>query len=168
MIQDASRPWPRRNPKYPSFPLRASRTETDATRRIDFGFDGPETSSDTNWLSLKFVIWNYEAGCHSCVGTGARGQKASSVFNLLVAVGMSTPNVYSDEIEYFCTRINSERKEICVSLHLYNDRGWAVATAELVKTIGADCVEGRPFENCERTRSVDLVTLTLSLGARST
>jgi len=77
-------------------------------------------------------------------------------------VEMSTPNVYADQIEYFCRNI-TEREKICVSLHPQNDRGCAVAAAELAQIAGADRVEGRLFGNGERTGNVDLVTLALNL-----
>jgi 2-isopropylmalate synthase len=75
---------------------------------------------------------------------------------------MSTPNVYADQIEYFCRNI-SERNKICVSLHPHNDRGCAVAAAELAQMAGADRVEGTLFGNGERTGNVDLVTLGMNL-----
>ena len=75
---------------------------------------------------------------------------------------MSTPNVYADQIEYFCQHI-TERNKICVSLHTHNDRGCAVAASELGQMAGADRVEGTLFGNGERTGNVDLVTLALNL-----
>lgn len=84
------------------------------------------------------------------------------IFNLPATVEMSTPNVYADQIEYFCTHI-TEREKICVSLHPHNDRGCAVAAAELAQMAGADRVEGCLFGNGERTGNVDLVTLALNL-----
>ncbi|TVY35136.1 2-isopropylmalate synthase [Lachnellula subtilissima] len=84
------------------------------------------------------------------------------IFNLPATVEMSTPNVYADQIEYFCTNM-SEREKICVSLHPHNDRGCAVAAAELAQMAGADRVEGCLFGNGERTGNVDLVTLGLNL-----
>jgi 2-isopropylmalate synthase len=75
---------------------------------------------------------------------------------------MSTPNVYADQIEYFCRNV-TEREKICVSLHPHNDRGCAVAAAELAQMAGADRVEGCLFGNGERTGNVDLVTLALNL-----
>jgi 2-isopropylmalate synthase len=84
------------------------------------------------------------------------------IFNLPATVEMSTPNVYADQIEYFCTHI-SEREKVCVSLHPHNDRGCAVAAAELAQMAGADRVEGCLFGNGERTGNVDLVTLALNL-----
>lgn len=84
------------------------------------------------------------------------------IFNLPATVEMATPNVYADQIEYFCRNI-SEREKICVSLHPHNDRGCAVAAAELAQMAGADRVEGTLFGNGERTGNVDLVTLALNL-----
>jgi hypothetical protein len=57
------------------------------------------------------------------------------IFNLPATVEIATPNVYADQIEYFCTNI-SERDKICVSLHPHNDRGCAVAAAELAQMAG--------------------------------
>jgi 2-isopropylmalate synthase len=84
------------------------------------------------------------------------------IFNLPATVEMSTPNVYADQIEYFCRNV-TEREKICVSLHPHNDRGCAVAAAELAQMAGADRVEGCLFGNGERTGNVDLVTLGLNL-----
>lgn len=84
------------------------------------------------------------------------------IFNLPATVEMSTPNVYADQIEYFCTNI-TERDKVCVSLHPHNDRGCATAAAELAQMAGADRVEGVLFGNGERTGNVDLVTLALNL-----
>ncbi|KAI5788923.1 hypothetical protein DFH27DRAFT_614511 [Peziza echinospora] len=84
------------------------------------------------------------------------------IFNLPATVEMSTPNVYADQVEFFCRNI-SEREKICVSLHAHNDRGCAVAASELAQMAGADRVEGCLFGNGERTGNVDLVTLALNL-----
>ena len=84
------------------------------------------------------------------------------IFNLPATVEMATPNIYADQIEYFCTHM-TEREKICVSLHTHNDRGCAVAAAELAQMAGADRVEGTLFGNGERTGNVDLVTLALNL-----
>ncbi|KAI9725882.1 MAG: hypothetical protein M1828_002511 [Chrysothrix sp. TS-e1954] len=86
------------------------------------------------------------------------------IFNMPATVEMSTPNVYADQIEYFCTNMpQATRDTFCVSLHPHNDRGCAVAAAELAQMAGADRVEGCLFGNGERTGNVDLVTLALNL-----
>ncbi|KAJ5332605.1 Aldolase-type TIM barrel [Penicillium brevicompactum] len=84
------------------------------------------------------------------------------IFNLPATVEMSTPNVFADQVEYFCTNM-TEREKFVVSVHPHNDRGCAVAAAELAQMAGADRVEGTLFGNGERTGNVDLVTLALNL-----
>ena len=84
------------------------------------------------------------------------------IINLPATVEMSTPNVYADQIEYFC-RNSRDREAIMVSLHPHNDRGTAVAATELGLLAGADRVEGTLFGNGERTGNVDIVTLALNL-----
>jgi 2-isopropylmalate synthase len=84
------------------------------------------------------------------------------ILNLPATVEMSTPNVYADLIEYFHRNI-SRRDAIVLSLHPHNDRGCAVAAAELGQMAGADRVEGCLFGNGERTGNVDLITLAMNL-----
>jgi 2-isopropylmalate synthase len=84
------------------------------------------------------------------------------ILNLPATVEMSTPNIYADLIEYFHRNI-PRRDSIVLSLHPHNDRGCAVAAAELGQMAGADRVEGCLFGNGERTGNVDLVTLALNL-----
>lgn len=84
------------------------------------------------------------------------------IINLPATVEMSTPNVYADQIEWMCRNF-SDRDRVIVSLHPHNDRGTAVAAAELAQMGGADRVEGTLFGNGERTGNVDLVTLALNL-----
>lgn len=115
----------------------------------------PETFSDT---SPDFAI----KICEAVKAAWEPTTENPIIFNLPATVEMSTPNVYADQIEYFCTNI-SEREKICVSLHPHNDRGCAVAAAELAQMAGADRVEGCLFGNGERTGNVDLVTLALNL-----
>jgi 2-isopropylmalate synthase len=115
----------------------------------------PETFSDS---SPEFVI----KVCEAVKAAWEPSVENPLIFNLPATVEMSTPNVYADQIEYFCKNI-SEREKICVSLHPHNDRGCAVAAAELAQMAGADRVEGTLFGNGERTGNVDLVTLGLNL-----
>jgi len=84
------------------------------------------------------------------------------VLNLPATVEMATPNVYADQIEWFIRNI-SRRDSVILSLHPHNDRGTAVAAAELGVQAGADRVEGCLFGNGERTGNVCLVTLALNL-----
>ena len=84
------------------------------------------------------------------------------VINLPATVEMTTPNVYADSIEWMHRNIN-RRDSILISLHPHNDRGTAVAAAELGYLAGADRIEGCLFGNGERTGNVDLITLGLNL-----
>ena len=85
-----------------------------------------------------------------------------AILNLPATVEMATPNVYADQIEWFCRHL-SRRDAVVISVHPHNDRGTAVAAAELALMAGADRVEGCLFGNGERTGNVDLVTLALNL-----
>jgi 2-isopropylmalate synthase len=80
------------------------------------------------------------------------------ILNLPATVEMTTPNVYADRIEWFSRNI-ANRGSVCISIHPHNDRGTAVAAAELALMAGADRVEGTLFGNGERTGNVCLVTL---------
>lgn len=84
------------------------------------------------------------------------------IINLPATVEMITPNVYADSIEWMSRNL-SPRDSIILSLHPHNDRGTAVAAAELGYMAGADRIEGCLFGNGERTGNVDLVTLGLNL-----
>lgn len=122
----------------------------------EWGFEfSPETFSDSR---PEFVI----RICEAVKEAWGPSVERPIIFNLPATVEMSTPNVYADQIEYFCTHM-TEREKFCVSLHPHNDRGCAVAAAELAQMAGADRVEGCLFGNGERTGNVDLVTLALNL-----
>ncbi len=84
------------------------------------------------------------------------------IINLPATVEMSTPNTYADQIEWMHRHIE-RRGSIVLSVHPHNDRGTAVAAAELAVMAGADRVEGCLFGNGERTGNVDLITLALNL-----
>ena len=84
------------------------------------------------------------------------------IVNLPSTVEASTPNVYADQIEWMCRHLE-RRESLVISVHPHNDRGTAVAAAELAVMAGADRVEGCLFGNGERTGNVDLVTLAMNL-----
>lgn len=127
-----------------------------STAGTEWAFEfSPETFSDSD---AEFIV----EVCEAVKAAWEPSESNPIIFNLPATVEMSTPNVYADQIEYFCRNI-SEREKICVSLHPHNDRGCAVAAAELAQMAGADRVEGTLFGNGERTGNVDLVTLALNL-----
>jgi len=86
----------------------------------------------------------------------------TTIVNLPATVEMATPNEYADSIEWMSRRL-AYRDSVVLSLHPHNDRGTAVAAAELGYLAGADRIEGTLFGNGERTGNVDLVTLGLNL-----
>jgi 2-isopropylmalate synthase len=88
--------------------------------------------------------------------------KRPIILNLPATVEMYSPNVYADVIEWFGRTIRN-RDSVILSLHPHNDRGTAVAAAELAVLAGADRVEGTLFGNGERTGNVDIVTLAMNL-----
>ena len=84
------------------------------------------------------------------------------IINLPSTVEMATPNVYADSIEWMSRHLN-HRENVILSLHPHNDRGTAIAAAELGYQAGADRIEGCLFGNGERTGNVDLVALGINL-----
>ena len=84
------------------------------------------------------------------------------IVNLPSTVEMATPNVYADQIEWFCRHFPA-RDSVVVSLHTHNDRGTGVAATELALMAGAERVEGTLFGNGERTGNCDIVTVAMNL-----
>ena len=84
------------------------------------------------------------------------------IVNLPSTVEMATPNVYADQIEWFCRNFPA-RDSVVVSLHTHNDRGTGVAATELALMAGAERVEGTLFGNGERTGNCDIVTVAMNL-----
>jgi 2-isopropylmalate synthase len=84
------------------------------------------------------------------------------IINLPATVELSTPNIYADQIEWFCRNL-ANRDSAIISLHAHNDRGCAVAATELGLMAGGERVEGTLFGNGERTGNVDIITLALNM-----
>ena len=100
--------------------------------------------------------------CNAVVAVIEPTPERPLILNLPATVEMYTPNLYADAIEWFLRHVDS-RDAIVLSLHPHNDRGTAVAAAELGVLAGADRVEGTLFGNGERTGNVDVVNLALNL-----
>lgn len=136
--------------------LTKDNNEDEEYKKTYWAFEfSPETFSDT---SPEFAL----KVCESVKRAWSPSSENPIIFNLPATVEMATPNIYADQIEYFSRNI-SDRETVCISLHPHNDRGCAVAAAELAQLAGADRVEGCLFGNGERTGNVDLVTLALNL-----
>lgn len=100
--------------------------------------------------------------CHAVMEEWAPFETGSLILNLPSTVEVTTPNLFADQIEWFCRNLNN-RDDVVISVHPHNDRGTAVAAAEMSVLAGADRIEGTLFGNGERTGNVDLVTLGLNL-----
>ncbi|HXP95872.1 MAG TPA: 2-isopropylmalate synthase [Telmatospirillum sp.] len=84
------------------------------------------------------------------------------IVNLPATVEMASPNIYADQIEWFCRHVK-DRQTIIVSIHPHNDRGTGVAAAELALMAGGDRIEGTLFGNGERTGNVDIITMAMNM-----
>ena len=115
----------------------------------------PETFSATELEFAKEV-------CDAVIEVWNPTPEHKVILNLPATVEVSTPNIYADQIEWFCRNI-TRRDSVLISLHTHNDRGTGVAATELGLMAGADRVEGCLFGNGERTGNVDLVTLALNM-----
>ncbi len=125
-------------------------------RGRDFGFEySPEIFVDTE---LDFAA----EVCEAVMDVWQPGPGREIILNLPCTVERSTPNVYADQIEWMSRNL-SRREHVCLSVHTHNDRGTAVADAELAVLAGADRVEGCLFGNGERTGNVCLATLGMNL-----
>ncbi len=100
--------------------------------------------------------------CNAVVEVWDPSPDQKCIINLPATVEMSTPNVYADQIEWFCDRV-SRRDSLIISLHTHNDRGCAVAAGELGMMAGADRVEGTLMGNGERTGNMDIITMAMNL-----
>jgi 2-isopropylmalate synthase len=112
-------------------------------------FTGTELEFAVDICDAVNAVWEPTAG-------------RKSILNLPATVEMATPNVFADQIEWFLRHV-ARRDSLILSVHPHNDRGTAVAAAELAVMAGAERVEGTLFGNGERTGNVDLVTLALNL-----
>ncbi|HEX3638020.1 MAG TPA: 2-isopropylmalate synthase [Paraburkholderia sp.] len=128
----------------------------DATPETHFTLQySPEVFSGTELEFAKEV-------CDAVFDIWQPTPEHKAIVNLPATVEMATPNVYADQIEWMHRNL-ARRDSLIVSVHPHNDRGTAVAAAELAVMAGADRVEGCLFGNGERTGNVDLVTLALNL-----
>ncbi|KAF1041937.1 MAG: 2-isopropylmalate synthase [Herbaspirillum frisingense] len=129
---------------------------TDARPGTEWRFEYSPESFSTTELDFSKDI------CDAVCETWAATPQRKIILNLPSTVECSTPNVYADQIEWMCRNLKY-RDSAIISVHPHNDRGTAVASAELAVMAGADRVEGCLFGNGERTGNVDLVTLALNL-----
>lgn len=125
----------------------------------------PETEWQLEYSPETFTATELDFALEICdavtVAWGATPEN-KVILNLPTTVELATPNIYADQIEWMHRHL-ARRDSVVLSLHPHNDRGTAVAAAELGLMAGADRVEGCLFGNGERTGNVDIVTLALNL-----
>lgn len=124
---------------------------------------------DTEWIfqyspeSFSATEVDYAVDVVDAVNDVWRPDQGQQVIiNLPATVEMATPNVFADQIEWFCDHVRY-RDHFSLSVHTHNDRGCAIAAAELAVMAGADRVEGTLLGNGERTGNMDLVTFGMNL-----
>jgi 2-isopropylmalate synthase len=128
----------------------------DGMGDTDISFEySPESYTGTE---LEFAV----DVCNSVNAVWQPSADRKTIINLPATVEMATPNVYADSIEWMHRHLDN-RDAVVLSLHPHNDRGTAIAAAELGYLAGADRIEGCLFGNGERTGNVCLVTLGLNL-----
>ena len=115
----------------------------------------PESFSQTE---TEYAVEVCDAVCD--VWKPENGQEV--ILNLPATVEASTPNVFADQVEYFCRHL-AKREHVTISLHTHNDRGCAVAAAELGVLAGADRIEGTLLGNGERTGNMDIMVMAMNL-----
>lgn len=115
----------------------------------------PETFTTTE---LEFA----KAICDAVLEVWEPSVQQKAIINLPATVEVATPNRFADQVEWMHRHL-ARRDQVILSVHPHNDRGCAIAAAELAQLAGADRVEGCLFGNGERTGNVDLVTLALNL-----
>ncbi|MDY6827953.1 MAG: 2-isopropylmalate synthase [Pseudomonadota bacterium] len=100
--------------------------------------------------------------CNAVIDVWQPTVERPCIINLPATVEVSSPNVFADQVEYFCRKV-AHRDCILVSVHTHNDRGCAVAAGELAVLAGADRVEGTLLGNGERTGNMDILTMAMNL-----
>lgn len=150
--------------------------KTDRAGIVDIAVNGArvvkrcaEHAPETEWVfqyspesftgtEMDFAV----EACNAVLDVWQPTVEKPAIINLPATVEMATPNVYADQVEWFCRRVN-QREAVIVSLHTHNDRGCAVAAAELAVMAGAQRVEGTLLGNGERTGNMDIVVMAMNL-----
>ncbi|MEB8476193.1 2-isopropylmalate synthase [Acidithiobacillus ferriphilus] len=140
-----------------------------AVRGAEWVKVGAARSPETEWIfqyspeSFSTTELDYAVDvCEAVNAVWRPDQGQAVILNLPATVESSMPNVFADQIEWFCDHLRG-REHVQISVHNHNDRGCAVAAAELAVLAGADRVEGTLFGNGERTGNMDILTMAMNL-----
>ena len=130
----------------------------DIAQQVNGGFRFEYSPESFTGTELEYAL----EVCNEVISVLKPTSKKKLIINLPATVEMSLPHIYASAVEYMSKNLN-ERENVIVSLHPHNDRGCAVAAAELGLLAGGDRVEGTLFGNGERTGNVDIITLAMNL-----
>jgi len=136
----------------------AAKVQSEARKypRTEWVFQySPESFSSTE---VEFAV----EVCNAVIDQWQPSREKKAIINLPATVESAMPNVFADQVEYFCDQVN-QRDALIISIHTHNDRGCAVAAAELAILAGADRIEGTLLGNGERTGNMDIVTMAMNL-----
>ncbi len=138
---------------------------TGAKLLVEYAAKYPETEWVFQYSPESFSQTEAEYAVEVCnavceVWKPETGQEV--ILNLPATVEASMPNVFADQVEYFCRNL-AKREHVTISLHTHNDRGCAVAAAELGVLAGADRIEGTLLGNGERTGNMDIMVMAMNL-----
>ncbi|MFT7092036.1 MAG: 2-isopropylmalate synthase [Candidatus Azotimanducaceae bacterium] len=141
---------------------------TDATERVKFHTDKLQAAG--THVTLEYSPESYTATemdfaveiCDAVMAVWQPTTDNKVVLNLPATVEMATPNIYADQLEWFCRNLKN-RDQAVISLHTHNDRGTGVAASELGLMAGADRIEGTLFGNGERTGNCDVITMAMNM-----
>ena len=100
--------------------------------------------------------------CNAVIDVWQPTASNKAIINLPATVECASPNVFADQVETFCNGVH-QRNNIIISIHTHNDRGCAVAAAEMAILAGADRIEGTLMGNGERTGNMDLITMAMNM-----
>lgn len=138
---------------------------TGANLLVEYAAKYPETEWVFQYSPESFSQTETEYAVEVCdaVCDVWQPQKVQEVIlNLPATVEASMPNIFADQVEYFCRNL-AQREHVIISLHTHNDRGCAVAAAELGVLAGADRIEGTLLGNGERTGNMDIMVMAMNL-----
>lgn len=135
----------------------AEKVQSEAKKypMTDWTFEySPESFSSTE---VDFAI----DVCNAVIDVWQPTADNKAIINLPATVECAGPNVFADQVEVFCRNVK-QRENVIVSIHTHNDRGCAVAAAEMALLAGADRIEGTLMGNGERTGNMDLITMAMN------
>ena len=141
---------------------------TDATERVKIHTDKLREAGTNVMLEYSpesYTATEMDFAVEICDAVMKAWQPAADekvIINLPATVEMSTPNIYADQLEWFCRNL-PERDKAIISLHTHNDRGTGIAASELGLMAGADRIEGTLFGNGERTGNCDVITMAMNM-----